>query len=59
MIEYQDDITRAARITAAKWPGVIDADDAEQEIWTQLLDNGGSRAMHVMDLDVDQRLSAF
>lgn len=33
------EVLSAARITARRWQGVIDADDAEQEIWVRLLES--------------------
>jgi hypothetical protein len=37
--DLQDAIHRAAGIVARRWPSVIEADDAEQEIWVRLLEN--------------------
>jgi hypothetical protein len=37
--EIYDDVQRAARTVARKWPDVIDEDDAEQEIWLRLYGN--------------------
>lgn len=37
--DVYDEVTRAARITARRWPGVIDSEDAEQEIWVRLLES--------------------
>lgn len=36
--EIKDDVKRAARTTAREWADVIDADDAEQEIWLRLFE---------------------
>lgn len=52
------DIDSAARIIAHEWPGIIDADDARQEIWVKLL---GS-ASYIDDLtamSATQRLRAL
>ncbi|BCP02470.1 hypothetical protein MINTM018_52390 (plasmid) [Mycobacterium intracellulare] len=35
-------IKKAAKIVASQWPGVIDADDVEQEIWLYLVESPGS-----------------
>lgn len=40
--EMQADIHKAAVIVERKWPGVISAEDAEQEIWVRLLESDGS-----------------
>lgn len=40
--EMQADIHKAAVITERQWPGVITAEDAEQEIWLRLLESDGS-----------------
>lgn len=32
-------IKRAAKVVASQWPGVIDADDVEQEIWLYLVES--------------------
>lgn len=34
------DVKTAAKTTAREWPGTIDEQDAEQEIWLELLDSG-------------------
>lgn len=35
-------IKKAAKIVASQWPGVIEADDVEQEIWLYLVESPGS-----------------
>lgn len=53
MDEWVEEISRAAHIVARKWPGVIDADDVNQEIWVRLL----SQKTSALDaLDPDARL---
>lgn len=37
--DLYEEVERAGRITARRWPGVIDAEDAEQEIWVRLLES--------------------
>lgn len=37
-----DPVRRAAKIVASQWPGVIEADDVEQEIWLYLVESPGS-----------------
>lgn len=37
-VDLAEEIRRAARSTAAQWPGVIDADDVEQQTWMRLLE---------------------
>lgn len=39
--DIADEITRAARTVAAKWPGVLDEDDLVQDIWLRLLETPG------------------
>ena len=53
--EIADDVKRAARITAREWADVIDADDAEQEIWLRLLDSSKSYLSQVHELEKETR----
>lgn len=53
--EIADDVKRAARITAREWADVIDADDAEQEIWLRLLDSSKSYLSQVYELEKETR----
>lgn len=39
MIEFKEEIERAADYVARDWPGVIEADDIVQEIWIRLLES--------------------
>lgn len=47
--ELTDEVRAAARIVAQQWPGVIDADDAEQEIWVRILESDYVDRLSEMD----------
>lgn len=47
--ELADDVERAARIVARRWPDVIDEDDAYQEIWLRLLEKDYVGRVYEMD----------
>lgn len=42
MEELVKPVKKAAKIVASQWPGVIDADDVEQEIWLYLVESPAS-----------------
>lgn len=46
---YAAEVDRAARATARRWPGVIDADDAYQEIWLRLFESDYLDRLSEMD----------
>ncbi|MDA3643815.1 hypothetical protein LZ318_11750 [Saccharopolyspora indica] len=39
MIEFKEEVERAASYVARDWPGVIEADDIVQEIWIRLMES--------------------
>lgn len=39
MIEIANEVAKAARAVSFEWPGVIDAEDLQQEIWVKLLES--------------------
>ncbi|AIS73726.1 hypothetical protein SEA_PANAMAXUS_51 [Mycobacterium phage Panamaxus] len=45
-------VRKAAKVVALQWPGVIEADDAEQSIWLKLLESPGTvdKAANLDDL---------
>lgn len=53
--EIKDDVKRAARTTAREWADIIDADDAEQEIWLRLLDSSKNYLEQVARLERETR----
>jgi DNA-directed RNA polymerase specialized sigma24 family protein len=54
-----DDVSKAARKTAREWAGVIDAEDAEQEIWLRVLEAGKDYADQLADMDEAARTSVL
>lgn len=52
-----DDVKTAARTTAREWADVIDADDAEQEIWERLLDSSKNYVDQVAELTKWERIA--
>lgn len=56
-IEIHEDVTRAARATASSWPDVIEADDAEQEIWLNLLETSEKNRTEIYELDEGARFA--
>ncbi|GGM45154.1 hypothetical protein GCM10012275_15260 [Longimycelium tulufanense] len=52
------DVRRAARDVATAWPGVIEADDAEQEIWAKLMESR-DYVRQVTDMDPPDRYNAL
>lgn len=53
------DVQTAARTTARSWDGVIEFDDAEQEIWERLLGAGRSTIDKVLEMDKPLRVSSL
>lgn len=39
MIEIANEVAKAARAVAFEWPGVIDAEDLQQEVWVKLYES--------------------
>lgn len=54
-----DDVKRAARTAAREWADVIDADDAEQEIWIRLLESSKKYLSDVSEMDKGARVSVL
>ena len=50
-----DDVKRAARTTAREWEDVIDVDDAEQEIWSRILESSKGYAAQISALEKEPR----
>lgn len=50
-------VKNAARFTADEWPGIVEADDVEQDIWLRLLESPGSAAKLVDMNDRDRKVS--
>lgn len=53
------DVVTAAKTAARGWPGIIDEDDAEQEIWLRLLEAGQSTLDKVAGMDRPLRVSSL
>lgn len=53
------DVRTAARTTARSWDGVIEFDDAEQEIWVRLLEAGRSTIDTVLPMDKPLRVRSL
>lgn len=52
------DIARAAKSVALHWPGTVDADDTEQELWAHLLERPGTVEKILDEMDDRQRYNA-
>lgn len=52
------EVSRAARSVSDNWPGVIDSDDVEQEIWLHLLERS-SYLEKVRVMSHDERVTVF
>lgn len=55
----EQDVRAAARVTGREWADVIDADDAEQEIWVRLLDAGVKTWSEIAGLEKPARVSVL
>lgn len=53
------DVQTASRTTSRSWEGVIESDDAEQEIWVRLLEAGRSTIDKVLEMDRPLRVSSL
>lgn len=56
--ELMPDVRTAARTVAREWAGVIDEDDAEQEIWVHLLERLGTLDT-ITEMDRPLRISSL
>lgn len=52
----QPDVRTAAKTTAREWADVIDADDAEQEIWFRILESSADYSEEIASLDKPARV---
>lgn len=55
----EPDVEIAARTTAREWPGIVDQEEAAQEIWLVLLDASAEALSRVVEMDRPQRVSAL
>lgn len=53
------DVKTAARTTGREWADVLDADDAEQEIWARLLDAGTNVWTEIAGMEKPARISVL
>jgi len=51
-------VKTAAKIVASQWPGVIEADDVEQEIWIYLVESPGS-ALKALEANTPKARARF
>lgn len=58
LVAYDEEITRAGSIVARAWPGVIDADDAGQEIRLKVIEEP-KLATSLRESDHGQRMNIF
>ncbi len=54
--KIRPDIAKAARSVAREWADVIDAEDAEQEIWLRILESSNGYLEEVAGLDQNARI---
>jgi hypothetical protein len=58
VLKLERHVKKAARFVERQWPGIIDADDAEQEIYARLLETPGS-VEKILDMDHDGQYRAI
>jgi hypothetical protein len=56
---FQKQVRKAAQTVAWQWPGVLEVEDAEQELWLSLMGSPGSVAKLRDSFDDKNRLSAL
>lgn len=56
---FEKQVKRAASAAAKQWPGILTADDAEQELWKQLMESPGSMQKLRDEFDDRNRLNAL
>jgi hypothetical protein len=56
---FQQQVRKAAKTVAYQWPGVLDAEEAEQELWVQLMESPGSVAKLRDEFTDQTRVSAL
>jgi hypothetical protein len=56
---FQQQVRKAAKTVAFQWPGVLDAEEAEQELWVQLMESPGSVAKLRDEFTDKTRVSAL
>jgi hypothetical protein len=59
VLDMKNEVTKAAKTVAFQWPGIVEADDLEQDITLHLLDRPGSVEKLLRDFDDRQRLNAI
>jgi hypothetical protein len=59
VLDMKNEVTKAAKAVAFQWPGIVEADDLEQDITLHLLDRPGSVEKLLRDFDDRQRLNAI
>lgn len=59
VLELSKEIGKAAQTVAYQWPGVVEADDAEQMLYTHLLERPNAIDKLLNDFDEKQRLNAI
>jgi hypothetical protein len=56
---FQTQVRKAAKAVAYQWPGVLDAEEAEQELWVHLMERPGSVAKLRDEFGDKDRVSAL
>jgi hypothetical protein len=59
VMDMQDEVRKAAKTVAHKWPNVVNADDMEQDIYLRLLESPGSVEKLLNDFSDRSRLNAI
>ena len=59
VLDMSKEVGKAAKSVAFQWPGVVEADDLEQEIYLRLLETPATIDRLMEDFDEKQRLSAL
>jgi hypothetical protein len=59
VLDMKNEVTKAAKTVAFQWPGIVEADDLEQDITLHLLESPGSVEKLLRDFDDRQRLNAI
>lgn len=58
VLDLSKEVGKAAKTVSYQWPGIVEADDLEQDIYLKLLESPGSIAKLVNEFDDKQRLNA-
>ena len=59
IMDLSKEVTKAAKSVTYQWPGIVEADDLEQDIYMKLLETPNSVEKLLNDFDDKQRLNAI